>query len=57
MSLKDTVSTLLTTTVSTVFPFTTNVTVSPTAIPGAFNLNAPESSSVEVTNVVPFFLI
>ena len=38
-------------------PFTTNVTVSPTLIPGAFNLNCPESSSVEVTNVWPFFLI
>ena len=55
--MKETVFASLTTTVSTVFPFTTNVTVLPTLIPGAFNLKAPESSSFEVTNVFPFCLI
>ena len=41
----------------TLFPLTTNSTLSPTSIPRAFNLKAPVSSSVEVNTVVPFLLI
>ena len=36
---------------------TTNSTLSPTLIPGAFNLKAPVSSSLDVSIFWPFLLI
>ena len=55
--MNDTVSVFFTIVLETLCPFTTKSTLSPTSIPGAFNLKAPVSSNLEVSIVFPFFLI
>ena len=55
--MNDTVSVFFTVVLETLCPFTTKSTLSPTSIPGAFNLKAPVSSNLEVSIVFPFFLI